>query len=502
MIITSFRNHRFGSDFLPGPFISAGFILTIVSIFLTFVSCTGKTNPPAPFGPVPTPRQLSWHRMEMNAFIHFGPNTFTGREWGYGDDPASVFDPDSLDARQWVRVLKEAGFGGVILTCKHHDGFCLWPGRFTEYSVKNSPFRNGDGDVVGEVRDACSEAGLKFGIYLSPWDRNRTDYGMSSYITYYRNQLKELFSSYGPIFEMWFDGANGGDGYYGGANEVRHIDAASYYDWSGTITMVRSLQPGVIFFSDAGPDVRWCGNERGSAGKTNWNTISTDTLYAGKPGISKLLNRGSEDGDRWVPAEVDVSIRPGWFYHPEEDTLVKSAEELFDIYLNSVGRGANLLLNVPPDRRGLIHREDIEALRQWRRKLDRAFVTDLAAGKAVSASSYRGHDARYSPGNLTDGNPDTYWACDDGFTTGSIEIDLGEPDTVKYAMIREYIRLGQRIRSFSVEILQNGDWIPAARGTTIGYKRILRLLPAEASKIRINILDSRACPVISTISVY
>ncbi|MBY0435943.1 MAG: alpha-L-fucosidase, partial [Cyclobacteriaceae bacterium] len=363
----------------------------IVCGLLLLAACSKKeVQPPAPFGPVPTAAQLAWHEMEMNAFIHFTINTFTGREWGMGSESPKLFNPSQLDASQWVSVLKEAGFKGVILTCKHHDGFCLWPSQFTNHSVKNSPYKNGEGDIVREVVDACKKANLRFGVYLSPWDRNHTNYGQSEYIAYYRNQLKELFSQYGPVFEMWFDGANGGDGYYGGKNEKRKIDGATYYDWPATLDSVRKMEPGIIFFSDAGPGVRWCGNEKGIAGETNWNTITPDTLYAGKAGIEKLLNSGSENGTHWIPAEVDVSIRPGWFYHAEEDSLVKSPERLFNIYLTSVGRGSTLLLNVPPDRQGLFHENDVNSLRGFRALLDEAFKKNLATTSRVSADSYRG----------------------------------------------------------------------------------------------------------------
>jgi len=471
-------------------------------ISLVLLSCTNDVAPPEAVTPVPIPRQLEWHRMEMNAFIHFTTNTFTDKEWGYGDESPSVFNPSGLDTRQWVNTLKDAGFKGLILTCKHHDGFCLWPSEFTDHSVKSSPWQDGNGNVVQEVHDACREAGLKFGVYLSPWDRNRLDYGTDSYIEYYRNQLKELFNLYSPVFEMWFDGANGGNGYYGGANETRRIEGRSYYDWPGTLEMIRSMEPEVIFFSDAGPDIRWCGNERGYVGETNWNTISTDTLYAGKPRINALLNSGSEEGTNWVPAEVDVSIRPGWFYHASQDSLVKSPEELFDIYLSSVGRGSNLLLNVPPDRRGLLHERDVEVLREWRKMLDEAFTEDFAAGMQVTADSYRGKSDRFKPSNVTDGDPDTYWATDDGIIHSNLEIDFNRAVTVNYILIQEYIQLGQRVKSFSIDTWQDGTWVLAAEGTTIGYKRILRVPAAETSRIRINIADSKACPVISNIEVY
>nr|WKN35201.1 alpha-L-fucosidase [Tunicatimonas sp. TK19036] len=460
--------------------------------------------PPAPLEPVPTEAQLNWHQMELNAFIHFTTNTFTDKEWGYGDESPEIFNPTEFDADQWVSTLKDAGFQGIILTCKHHDGFVLWPSEYTDHSVEQSPFQDGEGDIVKAVSEACRRHGLKFGVYLSPWDRNREDYGQPSYITYYRNQLQELFTNYGPIFEMWFDGANGGDGYYGGARETRQIDRQTYYDWPTTIDLVREMQPDpqVLFFSDAGPDIRWVGNERGIAGETNWNTITNDTLYAGKSGITDLLATGSPDGTSWVPAEVDVSIRPGWFYHAAEDSLVKTPEQLFDIYLSSVGRGSNLLLNVPPDRRGLIHENDVAALKGWRALLDKAFATNLAAGAEAQADSYRGESNAYAASQVTDDDFETYWATDDGVTTGSIEVDLGEVQPIEYVVLQEYIKLGQRVASFSVEVWQNDTWQSVTEATTIGYKRILPIDPVETDKIKITITEAQACPAISSIAVY
>jgi alpha-L-fucosidase len=461
-----------------------------------------KILPPAAILPVPSPAQMQWHEMEMNAFVHFTINTFTDKEWGYGDESPSLFNPSQTDPSQWTRVLKETGFKTLILTCKHHDGFCLWPSKYTDHSIKNSPYKNGKGDLVKEVSEAAKAAGLKFGIYLSPWDRNRADYGTPSYITYYRNQLKELFTNYGPVFEMWFDGANGGDGYYGGAREKRRINSATYYDWPATLKLVRSMSPSVIFFSDAGPGVRWVGNERGVAGETNWNTISTDTLFAGKPGIEKILNTGSADGKSWIPAEVDVSIRPGWFYHAKEDSLVKSAEKLFEIYLTSVGRGSTLLMNIPPDRRGLFHENDVRSLYAFRALLKKEFAINLAAKAKTTADNYRGRQKQFAPANLTDGNKETYWATDDNVTKASIEISLNKTSTVKYILLQEYIKLGQRVKSFMVEVWKDNEWKKVAEATTIGYKRILKIEPITTDKIRINILDAKACPVLSNIEVY
>lgn len=475
---------------------------TILSI--TLFACTQKeVAPPVPMAAVPAANQLAWHEMELNAFVHFTTNTFTGKEWGYGDEQPSIFNPTAYNADQWVSIFKDAGFKGVILTCKHHDGFCLWPSKFTEHSVKNSPFKNGEGDVVRDVAEACKKYGLKFGVYLSPWDRNHAEYGTPVYVEYYRNQLKELFTTYGPVFEMWFDGANGGDGYYGGKREKRSIKGSTYYDWPKTLDLVRSLEPQILFFSDAGPGVRWIGNERGVAGETNWNTITPDTLFAGKAGIEKLLNEGSENGTHWIPGEVDVSIRKGWFYHAEEDSLVKTPEQLFDIYLTSVGRGSTLLLNVPPDRRGLVHENDVASLKGFRELLDREFKNNLALNKPVYAEKVRGAAERFEGKNMTDGVKDTYWATDDSVTTASFEIDLQGTHTVKYLVLQEYIPLGQRVKSFLVSVEQNGIYEPVQDFTTIGYKRIIRFSnPIACERVKVTILDSKACPVISNVEVY
>ena len=438
----------------------------------------------------------------MNAFVHFSLNTFTGKEWGCGDEKASIFNPTSFNPDQWVDAFKNAGFKGVILTCKHHDGFCLWPTAYSEHSVKNSPFKNGAGDVVKELSEACKRQGLKFGVYLSPWDRNHAEYGSPAYLEYYRNQLKELFTHYGPIFEMWFDGANGGDGYYGGANEKRRINGSTYYDWPTTLSLVRKMEPGILFFSDAGPGVRWVGNERGVAGETNWCTITPDTLFAGKAGIEHLLNEGHENGSAWIPAEVDVSIRPGWFYHSKEDSLVKSGEKLFEIYLTSVGRGSTLLLNIPPDQRGLIHENDLQSLQELRKILDTELKNNLAMNAAAKASSHRGDTDAFSPQMAIDQNPETYWATDDEVRSADIEIDVGKPRTIKYIQLQEYIKLGQRVKSFKVEAWDGASWKVLVNATTIGYKRILRLEPTETSKLKITILDSKACPLISNIELF
>ena len=465
------------------------------------LSSCSQTSPPLPYGPIPSERQLAWHELEFYAFVHFNMNTFTDKEWGFGDEDPKLFNPTGLNCRQWARICKAAGMKGIIITAKHHDGFCLWPSAYTDHSVRNSTWKNGQGDVIRELADACAEYGLKMGIYLSPWDRNNADYGNPGYIEYYRNQLRELLTRYGDIYEVWFDGANGGTGYYGGKNETRKIDGRTYYDWPGTHKIVRELQPEACMFSDAGPDVRWCGNEQGWVNTTNWNLLTRDEYYPGCDCAEKLRT-GDEGGTDWVPAEVDVSIRPGWFYHESEDTLVKSDTVLMDIYLKSVGRGASLLLNIPVDRQGLIHENDSEQIARFANKISCNFANEIAAGNEASASNTRGGSKKYAASNTIDRDKETYWATDDNITLASVVINFPEPKEIHYFIIQEYIRLGQRVKAFSVEALVDNQWIEIASGTTIGYKRILEFEQLKAQGIRFSIRESKACPVISNIEVY
>ena len=465
---------------------------------LSLAACS-QVKPPEPFGPVPSERQLAWHEMEYYMFVHFTVNTFTDKEWGYGDEGESVFNPTELDCRQWAKVARDAGMKGIIITAKHHDGFCLWPSKFTSHSVKNSIWNGGKGDVLKELRSACDEYGLKLGVYLSPWDRNSSFYGTPEYLTYYRNQLRELLTNYGDIFEVWFDGANGGNGYYGGANETRKIDNKTYYDWANTHKIVRELQPSAVMFSDAGPDIRWVGNESGMGSMTNWCLLKKDEMYPGGD-FAKILGEGHENGNYWVPAEVDVSIRPGWFYHQNQDSLVRSPENLLELYYSSVGRNSNLLLNVPPDRKGLLHENDIKSLLAFRELLKKEFETDLAKGKEVIATSFRGKG--YEASNVNDGNPETYWTTNDLQTTGDLIINLGAETEVNRIILQEYIKLGQRVQEFKVSALSNGDWKPLIDGTTIGHKIIRKFPVVKTSKIKITISKSRACPEISNVELY
>lgn len=471
-----------------------------ILVFTTIVcfSChCGKA--PEPYGPLPSEGQLSWHGLETYAFVHFNMNTFTGREWGLGDEDPALFNPTDLDCRQWVKVFKDAGMKGVIITAKHHDGFCLWPTATTSHSVKNSPWKNGQGDLIRELSEACREAGLKFGVYLSPWDRNNAQYGNPEYIEIFRSQLKELLTQYGDIFEVWFDGANGGSGYYGGANESRSVDRKTYYDWPATFALVHELQPNAVIFSDAGPDVRWVGNESGFAGKTNWALLRRDEFWPGSPYYQQLTS-GHEDGTHWLPAEVDVSIRPGWYYHPSEDNQVKSLPQLLDIYYHSVGRNASMLLNVPADQRGRITDADVESLYAFKSALDADFRTNLASQATVTGSCDRG--CSFNAGKVTDNDNNTYWGAPDTVQQGTLTFKFEQPVSINRILIQEPITLGQRVKQFSVEALINGNWETIARETTIGYKRILRTPDFTTSEIRINIEASKACPLISTVAFY
>jgi alpha-L-fucosidase len=417
-----------------------------------------------PLGPLPTSRQLAWHELERCAFVHFGIDTFTDSEWGTGREDPALFDPTDLDARQWASALEESGFRGLILTAKHHDGFCLWPSKLTAHSVARSPWRGGQGDLVREVAEACREHGLRFGVYLSPWDRHEPCYGDSRrYDDHYVGQLTELLTSYGPIFEVWWDGACGE-----GPNGRKQL-----YDWARYVRVVRELQPDAVIFSDVGPDVRWAGNEKGFAGETCWGMLSPAGFVPGlgAPPVQHL-NEGRIDGTHWIPPECDVSIRPGWFWHASQDAQVKSLHELLEIWYASVGRGANLLLNVPPDRRGRFHENDVARLKELDATLKTVFAHDLARGRKLA----RGPD----------------W----------LEVDLGGDVELDHVVLREDLRQGQRVARFRVEGLVEGGWRELARATTIGNRRVLRFPAARVRRVKVAVEESRAEPRITALELY
>jgi len=473
-------------------------ILIIVSIVL---SACNKVAPPEPFGAVPSERQLNWHKMKYYAFIHFSPNTFTDMEWGFGDEDEAIFNPTELDCRQWARVAKEAGMEGIVITAKHHDGFCLWPTETTEHSIKNSPYKNGKGDIIQELREACDEYGINLGIYLSPWDRNHHLYGTPEYINVYRQQLTELLTNYGKIYEFWMDGAMGGSGYYGGANETRKIDNKVYYDWPNTHRIVRELQPMAIMFSDGGPDCRWVGNERGYAYDPVWSTVNKGAFYPGIGGVNQQLNDGHEDGDQWLPAEVNTSIRPGWFYHKNQDDQVKSLNQLIDNWYHSVGMNGNFILNIPPDQRGLFHENDVARLLELREYLDKAFSVNLAKRAKVVASDSRSSSRQFGPKKAVDSKDESYWATDDGVKRASLEIDLGSEKEVNCVLIQEYIKLGQRVKGFGIEVLKDGEFEVVGEGITVGNRRLVKFKTTTTSKIRIK-LNGKSSLAISNIEVY
>lgn len=477
--------------------------LVALSAASLLFSCASKqVEAPQPVYPIPEAKQVEWQKMETYAFIHFGLNTFNDREWGYGDSDPKTFDPKKLDCEQWAQTLVKAGMKGVILTAKHHDGFCLWPFEGTDYSVKNSPWKDGKGNVVKELSEACKKYGLKFAVYLSPWDRHQANYGTPEYLPYYYAQLRDLLTNYGEVFEVWFDGANGGDGWYGGAKEMRTIDRKNYYNYPKIYEMLDSIQPQAIVFSDGGPGCRWVGNENGFAGATNWSFLRKGEVY---PGYAKYyeLQYGHADGNQWVPAECDVSIRPGWFYHPEEDSLVKTPEQLVDLYYRSVGHNATLLLNFPVDRDGLIHPIDSAHAIRFHEIVRQQLQKDIVAGMTPKVSNERG--GQFVAAALTDDDYDTYWATEDSVATADIEFDFPQPQRMNRMMLQEYIPLGQRVKAFTVEYKDGEQWIPVKMNeetTTIGYKRLLRFETVTTDAVRIRITEARGALCLSKIGIY
>lgn len=465
-------------------------------------SAQSTVKAPAPILPLPEQKQIDWQRMETYAFIHFGLNTFNDREWGYGDSDPATFNPTRLDCEQWAKTLVAAGMKGVILTAKHHDGFCLWPFEGNDYNVSRSPYKNGKGNIVRELSEACKKYDLKFAVYLSPWDRSRADYATPSYLPYFYAQLHDLLTNYGDVFEVWFDGANGGDGYYGGAKDSRTIDRKNYYNYPHIFAMLDSIQPNAVVFGDGGPGCRWVGNEKGFAGETNWAFLRKNTVYPGYPNYPEL-QYGHADGDQWTAAECDVSIRPGWFYHPEEDDRVKSPEQLADLYYRSVGHNATLLLNFPVDREGLIHPTDSANAVNFHKMIQRELQHNLVAGMTPKVSNERGGE--FTAKAMTDNSWDTYWATTDGVTSATITFDFKKPQLMNRIMLQEYIPLGQRVKKFAVEYLDGKTWRSVEQGeetTTIGYKRLLRFRTVEAKSVRVRIIDSRGPICLNNVGIY
>lgn len=433
--------------------------------------------------PRPSLPQLKWHDMEYYLFMHFGPNTFTDKEWGHGDEKEEVFNPAQLDCRQWCRIAKAAGAKGIIITAKHHDGFCLWPSKYSKHTVRESKWKSGKGDVLKELSMACKEYGLKFGVYISPWDRNHPDYGTAKYNDVFVGMMKELFANYGPIWELWWDGANGE-----GPNGKKQV-----YDWYRFKETVKKLSPNTVVFSDVGPHIRWVGNENGIAGETNWNMLDTAgyTPGAGAPS-NEVLNTGNENGKAWIPAECDVSIRPGWFYHKEEDGKVKSPEQLFQLYLKSVGRGANLLLNVPPDGKGLITAFDSAALMGFKKLRSESFkhdiVNQLLDKKEVTVQFQHTDSVRYSP---TGGKLEVM-----DYKNNYLLVRFKNIQEINCIVLKENLKKGQRIKHFFVQIPGEDNNLKAyyVKGTTIGHKRILTFPKIRTAFVSLYIPESNGNP--------
>ena len=440
--------------------------------------------------PKPSSQQQAWHDMEFYLFMHFGPNTFTNLEWGKGTEKEEIFDPVNLDCNQWCRIARAAGAKGIIITAKHHDGFCLWPSKFSTHTVRESKWRKGHGDVLKELSTSCKKYGLSFGVYLSPWDRNHPQYGTPGYNDVFVNMLKEIFTNYGPIWELWWDGANGE-----GPGEKKQV-----YDFRRFENEVRKISPNTVIFSDIGPDIRWCGNEAGMAGTTNWNTLDTAgfTRGAGSP-PQDTLNTGNINGRYWIPAECDVSIRPGWFYHNKEDDKVKTPAQLFDLYLKSVGRGANLLLNVPPDGNGLITAYDSTALTGFYSLRKKAFANDLSKrGKGYVIPH---NDIRPTPA-LNDANDKTVEKIlVPG--TGSMGIDFRVPRWVNCVVVKESLVEGQHCRSFVLLLMNDKhQLIKRILGTTIGRKRIIIFPEERVRYVGLAILEQKGITSINGIETY
>jgi alpha-L-fucosidase len=457
-----------------------------LGVIISFSTAAQSKSQPLP---KPTKAQLAWHDMEFYLFTHFGPNTFTDKEWGEGTEPEDIFNPTNLDCRQWCRIAKAAGAKGIIITAKHHDGFCLWPSKYSTHTVRESKWKNGKGDVLKELSKACKEYGLKFGVYISPWDRNHPKYGTPAYNEVFVNMMKEIFSNYGPIWELWWDGANGE-----GPNGKRQV-----YDWARFKKTVKAISPNTVIFSDVGPHIRWVGNEKGIAGETNWNYLDTVgfTPGAGAPPID-TLNRGNVNGKNWIPAECDVSIRPGWFYHKEEDEKVKTPEELFQLYLKSVGRGANLLLNVPPDRNGRINEKDSAALAGFKKLRDESLKNNLTTN--AEAYSWYGH-ARSNKQLFADGKIETYETALD-YKNYQYVLSFKQPQEVNCLRLYENIKLGQKIKTYTVTLFSDIKNQIVISGTTVGRNRILTFPKSLVSTIYFKIDDAKESPMLGEIEAY
>ncbi len=484
-------------------------IISLLGVVAFLCTADAQVKAPAPYGVLPSARQIKWHEMDMYVLVHFTPTTFEDKEWGFGDADPQTFNPTQFDANQILKTVKAGGFKGLILVSKHHDGFALWPTATTSYNISKSPWQNGKGDMVKEFEEACRKSGLLFGVYCSPWDRNNAMYGTYDYIRIYRAQLKELYTRYGSLFMSWHDGANGGDGYYGGSRESRKIDRTTYYGWDTTWTMTRKMQPGATIFSDVGWDVRWVGNERGEAGETSWATNTPVPLEgkdkAGPGEVRDDLNpTGTRNGKYWMPAECDVPLRKGWFFHPGENETVKSPEKLFDLYLKSVGRGACLDLGIAPDTRGLLHENDVKVLTEFGSLLQKTFATDLAKSAEMKASNIRGNRVKnFGLSQLTDGNRYSYWATDDAVKSPELILEWKTVQAFNLVRLRENIKLGQRIEAVELDAWIDGAWVKVGGATSIGACRIIKFdKTINTTKLRLRVTQSPVCVALSEIGIF
>ena len=467
---------RFKSQYL------LGFLFVCASIAVVTAGSERVTL--LPVEPTPTAEQRAWQELELTMFVHFGVNTFTDREWGDGKEDPKIFNPTKLDCRQWVRAAKAGGFKLMILTAKHHDGFCLWPSRFTEHSVKHAAWKDGQGDVVREFTEVCRAEGMKIGLYLSPWDRHEASYGTDAYNEHFRNQLTELLTQYGKVDEVWFDGACGE-----GPNGKRQV-----YDWPSYYATIRQHAPQAVI-AIMGPDIRWVGNESGVA------RIGESSVQPANKQV-----HGDRQGKVWYPAECDVSIRPGWFYHEKEDSKVKRLDHLLDLYFKSVGRNSVLLVNVPPNRDGLFAEPDVQRLREFGAAVQEMFRDNLALRRSVTVEpTGNTFDADCLPAQVVDGDSTTFWAATTGTTNGTLMVDLGQARTFNLVSLREPFWLGERTQKYRLEAEaanRPGNWRMLAEGSVIGSRNLLRFPETTARCVRLFIEQARGVPAISEFAVY
>lgn len=483
--------------------------ILLTLLFVAQLASSRAQSAPAPYGALPSAGQLNWHEMEMYCIIHFGVDTYTDKEWGFGDEDPAIVNPTRFDAAQIVGAAKAGGFKGVVVVAKHHDGLCIWPTKTTEHNISKAPWRGGKGDMLKEYQEACARLGMQLGLYCSPWDRNSAFYGTPEYVNIYREQLRELYTDYGKLFISWHDGANGGDGYYGGTRETRKIDRTKYYGWPTTWAITRKLQPQATIFGDVGPDVRWVGNEEGHAGETSWATYSPEAPDSGQTPANGYVKswlgvEGTRNGKFWMPAECDVSLRPGWFYHASQNAQVKSPYTLMDLYYKSVGRGANLDLGLSPNQDGLLDPEDVSALKGFGELLKKTFAVNLAKGASLKASNIRaGNASKFGPAFLMDADRYSYWSTDDAVTTPTLTLDLKGRTSFNVIRLRENIKLGQRIEAIEVEAFLNNKWQKIAAATSIGANRLIRLPQTiTTSRVRLKITKSPVCIALSDFGLY